>query len=161
MTTIVFDGTTLAADTMTTLGGWVQAKAVTKMWKGKWFDGRTVLVGFCGDYHFCVAAMRALADGKAQADMPDFTKYDVEKSTNIGLLVDSDKNVYTVTPRFDLIPQDEVIFALGSGAEVAWGALEAGVSAKRAVQIAAKRSRGTGFEVQEFRFSDTQDELDN
>lgn len=160
MTTIAWDGLSLAADRMSS-SGYAQ-RTVTKLWKGKWLDGRDVLIGFAGDGAFCQAIMDALQFGKTKEQMPDWRDYNVEKNHTMAVVVDRDKNVYEMTVRFELLPYDEVVFAIGAGAEVAWGALEAGANAVRAIQIAGKRTPHTGLGVQQIRFSDPPESpLDN
>ncbi len=147
MTTLAWDGVTLAADKQCTTG--YMLTRVTKIYSAQWFDGRDCLIGMTGDLGFCTAFKQALVNGDA---MPKPADYDLDKKAPIGMCITRDGTPHTITPQGNLVAFDEVYFAMGSGCEAAWGALEAGATAKNAVKIAIKRTEGSGFEIDELRF---------
>lgn len=143
MTTIAWDGKTLAADQCST-SGYVQSR-VHKLYKGKWHDGQNVLIGFCGSGEFAHAIRLWLAGDLIER--PKFGDYDVNKGDAVGLLIDESLNIFKITANLHLLPFNENVYAMGAGAECAFGAMEAGASAELAVRIAARRTAGTGFDV--------------
>lgn len=150
MTTIAWDGKTLAADRCST-AGYVQTE-VHKLYKGKWHDGQDVLIGFCGSGEFA-HAIRLWLTGNLM-ERPKFGDYDVNKGDAVGLLVDRSGNVFKITANLHLLPFHEPFYAMGSGAEYAFGAMEAGATAETAVAIAAKRCPGTGLGVDTVKFEE-------
>lgn len=137
VTTIAFDGTTLAVDCCSWANG--QRRKVNKLFK----IPEGTFAG-CGDGAFVSAFVR-WKNGERSA--PLWSDYDVEKGWSLGVLITPDKRIQVLTNLFEVLDFDEKVFAMGGGAEYAWGALEAGATATRAVEIAAKRSDFAGFGV--------------
>ncbi|WVS23948.1 hypothetical protein QkW1_25 [Ralstonia phage QkW1] len=135
MTTIAWDGKTLAADRCSWSGG--TRRAVRKVFKVKAPDGRRFLVAFCGNGEFAHAV---LAWMRGEADKPDCRDFGVDPEIACGVVVDERSRVWLLGARLIYQRMRERIFANGAGQEFAWGALEAGATAKQAIMIAAKRS---------------------
>lgn len=149
MTTIAYDGVTMAADRMVCFG--LMEHTGHKLYKGKWFDGTDVLAGFVGDAFFNQAIKQALLE---EAPFPSTEGYDVPPHSVVGMLVRSDTRlIYLVNAMGKLLPVDETVFAVGSGCECAFGALAAGASAKETIEIVSERLSGTGRGVDEIRFT--------
>lgn len=136
MTTIAWDGKTLAADRRATWGG--TPVVVTKAARIKAPDGLWWLVGTSGHSAQCEAAMRWMA---GRAGKPD----DLNDCSRIA-----------VSPRGDVWHATGVLWsligrrawAIGSGSDYALGAMAAGATAKQAVRIAARLDVSTGNGVQ-------------
>ncbi|MBK7822989.1 MAG: hypothetical protein IPJ61_18565 [Tessaracoccus sp.] len=142
MTTIAWDGTTLAADRASWSGG--TRRRVRKVERIVAADGRVFLAAFSGDGAFCHAVKLWM---RGEADRPDPKEFDLEAGTYCAIVIDERRRVWLLTALLHYLPFREHLFAGGAGQEFVWGALEAGASARRAVQIAAKRSDHAGLGV--------------
>lgn len=139
MTTIAWDGHTLAADQASWSNG--VKRRVCKL--HRFDDG---LFAGVGDGAF-VEAYAAFRRGE-RALMPDAQSYNVEKSETIGVFIRrADWRIFSVTSLGELLPINEKHYATGAGQEFAWGALDAGASAVEAVKIAMYRSDYAGIGV--------------
>jgi hypothetical protein len=147
MTTIAFDGKTLAADRCSWSAG-VRRK-VRKVFKVQ-RDGQVFLVALSGDAGFALAVL-AWMRGGARPD-PAFFHAPTEFSRVCAVAVDERRQVHTLSNALHWESFRERQFAHGAGQEFAWGALEAGASAAQAVRIAIKRSDYAGFGVDTVRF---------
>ncbi|WP_340524079.1 hypothetical protein [Cupriavidus necator] len=148
MTTIAWDGTTLAADRCSWSGP--ARRRVRKVFKVRAPDGRMFLVAFAGNGDF---AMAILAWMRGRGEKPNAADFNVERDSCCGVIVDERRRVWQIPA--SLVygqPMRERKFAQGAGQEFAWGALEAGASARKAVEIAAKRSDYAGLGVDCVRF---------
>lgn len=141
MTTIAWDGTTLAAD-QASWGGGVKRR-VRKLAKIK-CQGSTFLVAFMGSQPFSVEMERHL---RGQRDFPDCAVYGVERDTVAAMCVDERRRVWELSATGVWQPFRESVFARGGGQEYAWGALDAGADARTAIQIAIRRSDYAGIGV--------------
>lgn len=139
MTTIAWDGKTLAADRKVTYGN-VSDGAVTKIVKRK-KDG--ALCGCSGNTAEAAAFKRWFLKG-GKGDYPG--KLTVEGSvTHAFILYSPEKLVcYTGNGWYE---KDAVIWAEGSGWELALGAMAAGATATEAVHIASRFDSNTGSDV--------------
>lgn len=135
MTTIVWDGKTLAGDRCSWSGP--TRRQVRKVFRITAKDGKDFLVGFCGDGAFALAV---LAWMRGDADKPMARLFGVSPDAQCALVIDSDLTVWGVGGSLAYYRFDEKMMAMGGGQEFAWGALEAGATAAQAVEIAAKRS---------------------
>lgn len=142
MTTLAWDGKTLAADRCTWSGP--ARRATRKVFKVTAPDGRKYLIGFCGDGSFAIAVLDWM-NGKA--DRPKHSDFGVNPENQFALVIDEQHRVWNLTANLNYLPYREKIFAMGGGQEFAWGALEAGATAKQAVTIAIKRSDYAGMGV--------------
>lgn len=142
MTTIAWDGVTLAADRCS-WSGCVRRKT-RKVFRIKAKDGAVCLVAFCGSQAFAVAIMGWMA---GKQEKPNCADFGLAPDDSCAVVIDSARRVWTLGNRLQYCRMNEQIFASGGGQEFAWGALEAGATAKRAVEIAIKRSDYAGFGV--------------
>lgn len=143
MTTIAWDGETLAADRCSWSGG--ARRAVRKVFKITMKDGETYLCAFCGSGEFAHAVMEWMT-GKLSTP-PDCASFGVDSETACALVINKKKQVFLLGARLHYMRMHEKQFAVGAGQDFAWGALEAGATAKQAVMIAAKRSDYAGLGV--------------
>jgi hypothetical protein len=127
MTTVAFDGKTLAADRR--MGGWLN---VCKIFRLK--DGR-VAAG-CGRNFDAIREIITWLDAKS----PTSKRPEIEEADAPDLLLVSPKGVlqWMTWPYSHGMEVREPFFAIGSGARYALGALAAGCSARRAVAIACR-----------------------
>lgn len=147
MTIIVWDGTTLAADRCSWSGG--MRRKVRKIFKVTASDKSMYLVGFAGDGCFSMAVLGWM---QGKLDKPSAADFNYDVSHQCALVIDQKKRAWQLGASLVYTPCRENVFCIGAGQEVAWGALEAGASAKRAVEIVAKRSDYSAFGVDCLRF---------
>ncbi|WP_416048950.1 hypothetical protein [Cupriavidus basilensis] len=147
MTTIAWDGTTLAADRCSWSGG--VRRRVRKIYRVRAPGGRVFLVAFCGNGDFAMAILAWMRGG----DRPDPAHFDVDKTSTCAVVIDERGGVWQLSGALSYgCRMRERVFAQGAGHEFAWGALEAGATARRAVLIAAKRSDYAALGVDCVRF---------
>ena len=144
MTTIAWDGKTLAADRCSWSSG--ARRGVRKVFRVTVPDGRRFLVAFAGDGTF---ALQVLAWMRGQRDRPNPADFcPLEKIDHqCALVIDERRRVWQLGNALHYSQMRERFYAYGGGQDFAWGALEAGASAKRAVEIAIKRSDYAGLGV--------------
>jgi ATP-dependent protease HslVU (ClpYQ) peptidase subunit len=149
MTTIAWDGKALAADRCSWSGG--ARRSVRKVFRITRPDGAPALVAFAGSGDFATKLLDWLRVGGDAPNWRDFVKED-DRDRQCAVLVDSDHRVWQISYQLVWLEYEEPFYAYGAGQEFAWGALEAGASAERAVQIAEKRSdyAGLGVDVVSF-----------
>lgn len=148
MTTIAWDGKTLAADKMGNQDGSILI--VTKIRKiGKY------LAGSSGTMSSCMALMKWIEDGGAPDKWPECQK-DKELCSPL-IIITQDKKIfrYDTTPIPYEINQD--FYAFGGGRDFATGAMEVGADAKRAIEVASKWDACTGCGVDTLTFDEGQD----
>ena len=135
MTTVCWDGETLAADKRATIGGLY--RTTTKIYRVG-----SSLAGFTGSGVQCREMLAWARGGFRKAKFPDIQR-DVESS--ITLLVIRQNGViqaYEHTPH--AITYEDKQFAIGSGRDYALAAMRLGKSAEEAVLLAAEFDPGTG-----------------
>lgn len=133
MTTIAWDGTSIAADRL--CGG---RYTVAKLWRLP--DGS--VIGGAGLYDDIVEVVHWLASGAREDEKPRLAPR--EESSDL-LLIDPEGRPHWLTwPHLRRVPIVEPYEAIGSGSEYALGAMAMGASAKRAVQIASRFDPSTG-----------------
>lgn len=142
MTTIAWDGTTLAADQKRTEYG--TPTVCRKIYRTQAKDGRRFLVGCTGDSDDCAAMVRWMQGKAEQPSTP--------KSLHV-ISIDEKRRVWTcgeklVWYRLKGFPY----WAIGSGSDYAMGAMAAGKNARDAVRIAIKHDTHSGFGVDVVRF---------
>jgi len=148
MTVIAWDGKTLAADKQATEGGIRQVTTkILLVDKGK-FKGH--LLAGAGASSQANMLMAWFAQG---ADPNCFPKYqDTDDLSAQLLVITPDKMIL----RYDFNPIPiqfhDTMYALGSGREVALGAMAMGASAVRAVEIASDLCHGCGMGVDSITF---------
>lgn len=148
MTTIAWDGTTLAADRCSWSGG--VRRGVRKVFKVTAPGGSRYLVAFAGDGSFAMAVLAWMRGGRRPDPLGFLTQN--ELGNQCCLAIDERRRCWSLSNNLFWHPMRERIFAFGAGQEFAWGALEAGASARRAIEITAKRSDYAALGVDCVRF---------
>lgn len=133
MTTIAWDGKTLAADTLATSNG-LRDNRTIKIWRHK-----DALIGACGSQALCerfrgwvIAGM----DGESPFEGADNGNGLVVTRQHV--LCFGDNGCWSVAEPF---------YTLGSGYQLALGALAMGATAKEAVEVAARYDTITGGDI--------------
>ncbi len=136
MTTIAWDGESLACDSMAITGGVIDQYPTKKI-----FKKRDVYYLLAGDYAQSLAVMDWLVDGK---EKPEFPKPDYEVIAiqgSGGKCYSGELYPYSIKPPF----------AVGSGSEFAYGAMLSGKTAKEAVETAIKLDPNSGGKVRTYK----------
>ena len=145
MTTIAWDGTTLAADRAAWSSG--QKYRVRKVHKVRATDGQQFLVALTGDGHYAMALLKWMRGGQHPGPYPTDDDY------TIAVVIDERKRIWRLGSKMLLYCQVlERVHACGAGQDYAIGALEAGATAAKAIRIAMKRSDYAGLGVDTVRF---------
>lgn len=137
MTTIAWDGRTLAADRQATVGNSVYM--VNKLHRHEGW-----LLAYCGDSD---AGEEVLAWFKAGAKTEDFPQHQRQDDRFAPLIAIRAGEIlrYERTPHPIRYPPQK--FAMGSGRDFALAAMHCGKSAADAVEVASMFDPGTGFGV--------------
>lgn len=133
MTTIAYDGKTLAADTLASNGIKWRFRKLYRLPDGSLF-------GAAGSCQEILAVLAWLRRGEKPSDLQNFE----------GLIV-SQAGVSALGMRLMREPVVERYYAVGSGAHFAIAAMACGRSAVQAVRIAARFDPGTGGRVESMR----------
>lgn len=141
MTTIAWDGKTLAADRRSVFG--VRPSAVRKVFRFFNSEGRLLLIGFSGRVRHIPAVLRWLKDRSTEKP-----KVDEHFSA---LIVDAHGRLWSLEDNLEFVRLKCRYYAIGSGGDFAEGAMAMGASAAEAVRIAAKHDVNTGNGVDEVR----------
>lgn len=151
MTTIAWDGKTLAADQCSWSGG--TRRRTKKVFKIRTKQGRVLLVAFAGTQSFC---LQVLAWMKGDGPRPNPSDYwgrdDIDRQCAV--VIDEKRRVWSLSNDLFWNQMKERKFANGSGQEMAWGALEAGATAAQAIRIVMKRSDYAGLGVDTVSFDE-------
>ena len=134
MTTIATDGKSMAGDSLTTAGS-LAVRHAPKVHRLS--DGR--IVGACGITAECVKIIRWLEGGGDKPELSD----DVA-----ALVLNLDGTVCHIDHKLELLDY-LVPCSVGSGGDIALGAMLAGRTPKEAVEISALRDTCTGGEITE------------
>lgn len=146
MTTIAWDGNELAADRKSHIGG-VPSGGVTKVHRVIAPNRRVALVGFSGSMAYGNAYLHWLAGG----EQPEQQKF-AEAKWAI-LMIDDRRTVYYRCDRCNVWDcLGRMPWAMGSGGDIARGAMAHGASATEAVRVASRLDIETGFGVNVVRF---------
>ena len=138
MTAVVFAGGVLAADTLTVAGG-SRIGEVRKIARGP----SGMLAGAAGDTAQCARFLRQVEAGKVDG-------FDLE-ATDCGfngLMVAADGSLHRVGPGGDVWPISAGFAAIGSGSDIALGALHMGATAEQVVEAAIRFDTTCGGAVQ-------------
>jgi hypothetical protein len=149
MTTIAWDGETLAADCCSWSGG--ARRKVRKVFKVKSPGGRQFLVAFAGNGDY---AMQILAWMRGERQRPEPLAF-LEQSdlpNQCALVIDEKRRVWQLANTLTYTRMREKFYAYGGGQDFAWGALEAGATARQAINIAIKRSDMAGLGIDTVKF---------
>lgn len=144
MTTIAWDGTTLAADRAAWSSG--NKYRVRKVERITAPDGQRFLVAVCGDGTFAPHLLSWMRGGPHPGPYPEAGNF------TVAVVIDERLRVWRMNHLLRYSQVRERIHACGAGQDYAIGALEAGATARRAVQIAMKRSDYAGLGVDTVRF---------
>lgn len=145
MTTIAFDGHTLAADSLCCEYFGLKSTNV------KIFERPDFLVGFSGDVGLAHAWLRSVDSKELSLDevlrrgIPDWRRE--EDNLHI-MLIDRFGTIYTACSGVFVLARDRHYHAIGSGRDFALAAMRVGADAKRAVEIAIEFDNNSGGEVQ-------------
>ena len=139
MTTVVFRSGILAGDTLVS-----PDKGLTsKLGRNPQGD----IAGVAGTLSICQKWLRAFVRG--DEEMPSLRSVTGDKNDDATALVIRKNTKAVEFWEVDgLVEFDAPFYVIGSGWKWAMGALEAGASAKRAVEIAAKYDSNTGGEIE-------------
>jgi len=143
MTTIAWDGKTLASDSCSWSGG-VRRK-VKKCFVVE-REGRKILVAFSGSGSYCTQVLKWMT---GESDRPNPSDYfDKENiSGQCAVVIDDELKVWALGNDLVYMEMCEEKFAYGAGQDIAWGALEAGASSIMAIEISIKRSDYAGIGI--------------
>ncbi len=144
MTTIAFDGRSMAADKQMNTGGMKHLNASSKIRRGP-YRGQPALYGGSGTTVFSAAVTEWLIAGEPEDKRPELPG----PEDTFTVIVATADGVFEYIDSLRPIFLGDIPWAIGSGAEYAFGAMDAGACAKRAVEIACGRdcSSGMGIDV--------------
>lgn len=131
MTTVAIRGGYIAADRQ--LDGWMSAGKLFRLKDG------SILAG-AGNYDDVIEVVKWMNEGGKEDKHPDLG----DKETGFLLLRSDGKAFWLTVPFLRPVEVLDEFIAIGSGAGVALGAMAAGASAKRAVEIASRFDNQTG-----------------
>lgn len=136
MTTIAWDGITLAADRK--MGDRYNVQKIFKVPQG-WAAG-------CGDYDLVIEVVQWLCDGADRNNLPNLPdKYrEAVAPADIIVITPKGKVNWLTWPYMRFQPVTEKKVAFGSGSDFAMGAMAAGATAREAVAIACRYDSNTG-----------------
>ncbi|CDN87342.1 hypothetical protein BN948_01764 [Hydrogenophaga intermedia] len=154
MTTIAWDGHSLAADQASWSGG--LRRRVCKVYEVYSPEvaeapGRRILVGLQGNGSFAVQVLAWLRGERQRPNPLDFMPA-AELDRACAVVIDEKRRVWLLGNDLHYQPMRDKVFSLGAGQEMALGALQAGASARRAVEIVIKCSDYAGLGVDVVRF---------
>lgn len=125
MTTVAFDGRTLAADRK--MGGWMDACKIFKLKDGRYLAG-------AGYYDQIVEVVAWIDEGAHPDKKP---KLPEDEGSSL-LLVEEGAAYWLTWPYLRTVLVRDPFVAIGSGGEFALGAMAAGANARKAVEIACR-----------------------
>lgn len=144
MTTVAFDGVTMAADTLTINACGMRGRTLEKIWLNKF-----LLVGCAGDFDQIARWLMHLdIDTDIDSLIRDgYPLYDKDSNDPALLVVDRLTNrIYRHTSG-SFVPSHHRYFAVGSGRHFAMAAMYMGKTAKEAVAVAAHFDINTGGDI--------------
>lgn len=142
MTTVAFDGKTMAADRQSTTSGMRHRSPQAKIHQGT-YHGMPALFAGAGTVVYSAAVLEWLLLG-----MPDERKPEMPGAPDsFTVFVATEAGVFLYVDSLRPIPLGQIKWAIGSGGEYAFGAMDAGANAKRAVEIACDRDINSGMGV--------------
>lgn len=136
MTTIAFDGETLASDRK--MGDRYNVQKIFKVPQG--------YAAGCGDYDYIVEIVEWLANGSDRENLPDLPDKndDGDAMAEVIVVTPQGKVSWLSWPFLRSVQLSERKVAYGSGGDIALGAMAAGATAKQAVAIACRYDPNTG-----------------
>ena len=149
MSTIAYRDGSIAGDTLC-CSGWVRSGRVeAKITRGP----SGVLAGAVGSATFAEKLLRWARLGR-QGDPPKGE--DTADRCDRGVVIEADGRI-TVYEGDGSFTLDAPFFAMGSGRELALGAMAMGASAERAIEVASRLDVYTGSEIQALRHQTEED----
>lgn len=145
MTTIAWDGKTLAGDTQAT-SGCVRRRVETKVHRIQSADGNVYLLGCSGMDQDMHVVLDWLRKGMRDEDRP---KFDPDSFSAILVPPPHHRIVWRLESRCIPLPIKDPFHALGNGREFAMAAMYLGKSAREAILVAHRFDVDTGNEVVE------------
>lgn len=145
MTTVAYDGVSMAADRCSTMGI-IKLLSDSKLARVKVPGRGEFVIGVAGDSYFADALLAALQAG---SDVPDVTRYgnaDHPYGT-VALAASRRRGVWLINGLGDWLPVHQKLVSIGSGCEFAMGAMAAGATARTAVLLAAKHTDASALGV--------------
>lgn len=136
MTTIAWDGKTLAADKLAAYGN--LKNTVTKIFR----IGSGELVGCAGDFTFCLSLIEWVKQGRVPVDFPSHGRDKDDWQPLLVIEVDGTPSLYERTPY--PIRNEQRCVAYGSGRDFARAAMHIGKTAREAVEVACELDVGSG-----------------
>ena len=131
MTTIAYRAGVLAADRQ--MCGWQNIDKITRLKDGRCMSGAGRMDDLAEVAAWIVAGMKPADKPEIEADDSEFI-----------LVYPNGDAFWLSTPFLRPVKIHDEFYALGSGAQYALGAMAAGASAKRAIEIACKFDPSTG-----------------
>lgn len=116
--------------------------------------GRNVIYAYAGISALHAPIIAWFEAGHDPKNVPQFNSSDATHGWAL-LVIKKDGSMWSVGDEAPYPLEARAPFTLGSGADYAMGALHAGVSAKRAVEIAAKLDLHTGGDIQVVSIAET------
>jgi hypothetical protein len=133
VTTVAYRDGVIAADRR--IGGWMNGPKLFRLKDGSVFSG-------AGDLDDVLEVLHWLKAGAKEAGKPALA--DVPDGSDFLLACPNGKAYWLTSPWLRRVEILDEFYAIGSGAQYALGAMAAGASAKRAVEVACKFDEGTG-----------------
>ncbi len=148
MTTIAWDGKTLATDSRATHGDVVESDGIKKLFRLKLSHSKYAACAVCGDYVQALKIIEWVEAGMGD----DFPEIDKDRSASLICLRKSKTlDIYRSVDKGFPLPHKGA-YADGSGWELALGAMDNGATAVNAVKIAIGRDIHSGGKVQSYTF---------
>lgn len=136
MTTVAWDGKTLAADSQMTSGA-IRSRAVKIVRSPNGF-----LAAGAGEWNSIVPWLRWVEGGMIPEEQPD----SLHAKSHV-IIIDPKGKAFTFEGSTTRLPLLDKFWALGSGTELALGAMAMGADARTAVKVAAKFDVYTGGRI--------------
>lgn len=144
MTCIATDGKTIAADSRSTVGDLICTDEASKLIKGK--DGS--ILGCAGDHGACQLVRDWFSRGANFDELPRVKRGPDGESAFVALILRPDGSVEGLDDHFAVMPRS-VPSAIGSGGQVALGAMLAGKSPGDAIRLTSGHVTSVGGRVDE------------
>lgn len=142
MTTICWDGKTMAADRQSTTSGMRHQSPRAKIHQGT-YHGMPALFAGAGTVVYSAAVLEWLLLG-----MPDERKPEMPGNPDsFTVFVATEEGVFLYVDSLRPVPLGQIKWAIGSGGEYAFGAMAVGANAKKAVEIACAFDVNSGMGV--------------
>lgn len=145
MTTIAWDGRTLAGDTLT-VSSCMRSRCERKVFRIVTDAEDVVLLGVSGDEGIAMQVVEWVRRGAREGDRPK-----LEKDSFTGILVTNDA-AFRLDSTLYLLKLMTPFHAVGMGRDYAMAAMHLGNSAREAVELAAVYDIYTGGEIIEVTF---------